>query len=480
MSGLFGVLNLSARALAVVQGGIRTTSHNVANVNTPGYSRQRQVLEAGRPIPSGEGQIGTGVEQRTIDRVTDGFVQHELVQQGASVGSTDVEARTLSQIEEVLNEQGGPGLTASLSQLYDGFQDLATASAAGQPSERAAVRAAASSLVDGIHQADTRLRSLQKANDRAIVDALPEINSLAERISALNQDIRRIEVQAPANDLRDEREQLVRELAGKVDVTTFEQNDGAVVVTLSNGLPLVEGLHARTLQAQADPTNPFDPTFSKVYYDDGTNQLDVTAQIGGGELGGLLRSRDSLIPAAIRSLDTIAYNLASSVNAVHAAGVGLDGLSGDFFAAPAAVADAARDLALDPRILASTDAIAAGTTAGATDNRNALALAALRTTAAPIYLPGDAPGSPSGPARSVLDHAASVVADVGEQSRSAAQARDQQSRVMEGLENRRDAVSAVSLDEEMTDLIRLQAAFQANAKVVSAVDRMLQDVLSML
>jgi flagellar hook-associated protein 1 FlgK len=249
---------------------------------------------------------------------------------------------------------------------------------------------------------------------------------------------------------------------------------------LPSGLPLVEGQSARSLVPQGDPTNPFDPTFSRVIYDDGTNQIDVTDEIAGGELGGLLRARDTLLPAAIRSLDTLAYNLAVSVNTVHAAGVGLDGTVGDFFAAPTAVEDAARDLALEASVVASADAIAAGLTTGASDNRNALALAALRTSAAPLWLPGDPPGPASGPTRSVLEHAASIVADVGQQSRDLAQAQGQEERMLELLENRREQVSGVSLDEEVTNLIQLQAAFQANARVVAVIDRLLQDVVSIL
>ncbi len=285
---------------------------------------------------------------------------------------------------------------------------------------------------------------------------------------------------APANDLRDQRDLLVRELAELVDVTTYEQNSGALVVALSNGLPLVEGGFARTLEPEADLGNPFDPTFVQVRYRDGSNDIDVTAEIGAGKIGGLLRARDTLYPSAIRALDTIAYNLATSVNSVHNLGVGLDGTVGDFFAAPAAVEDAARDLALDANILAGTDAIAAGLTTAPSDNRNALALAALRDTAAPIFVPGDPPGPASGPTRTVLEHVSSIVADIGQQARTMSVARDQQANVLEGLHNRRDQVSGVSIDEEVTRLIQLQAAFQANSRVIGIVNDLLQDVIEIL
>jgi flagellar hook-associated protein 1 FlgK len=480
MASLFGVLDIASRGLFAAERGIQTAGHNIANAGTPGYSVQRQALAATHPLPHPSGHLGTGVEQITIERVHDVFIQEQLLRQGGSFGAIDTQANSLSLIEEVLNEQDSEGITAALSHLYEGFSDLAAASTPGAPVERAEVRSAAQSLTDTMHALDRQLRDLQRSADTAISALLPEVNEFAARIQELNEEIVRTETIAPANDLRDQRDLLVRQLSNLVDVKTYEEDSGAVVVALSNGLPLVEGGFARTLEAQADLTNPFDPTFLQVRYRDGSNDIDVTAEIGAGQVGGLLRARDTLYPSAIRSLDTLAYNLAVSVNGVHNLGVGLDGTVGDFFAAPAAVENAARDLALDANILSRSDAIAAGLTTAPSDNQNALALAALRDAAAPIFLPGDPPGPASGPTRTVLEHVSSIVADIGQQARTMSLARDQQARVLETLENRRDQVSGVSIDEEVTQLIRLQAAFQANSRVISVVNGLLQDIIDIL
>jgi flagellar hook-associated protein 1 FlgK len=478
MSGLFGVLDIASRAMMVTQGGVRTTSHNIANVNTPGYSKQRQILQAEIPLPTGAGMLGMGVRQLTIDRLHDEFVERQLVAELASFGATDAQARALAQVEEIFSEQQGEGLSAALAGLYRAFEDLATAP--GSPPAREGARAAAEAAIRQLHRMDAALRDTQSAADRSIVRLLPEINSTIDRIRELNAEIQRAEVMAPANDLRDQRDQLVRELAQKVEIQTFERDTGELVVMLPNGIPLVEGPVVRQLVPQADTANPFDPTFSRVAYTDGAIVVDVTAQIGGGELGGLLRNRDTTLPAAIRSLDTLAYNLMRSVNTVHAAGVGLNGAVGDFFQNLAAVENAARDLALDPNVAASSDAIAAGLTPAPGDNRNALALAALRDLAAALYLPGDPPGPATGPARSLLEHAAFVVADVGQQARDLDAASQQQQRVLETVQTRRDEVAGVSLDEEVTNLIRLQHAFAANSRVVSTIDEMLGELLAMI
>ena len=479
MAGLFGILDVAARGLAATQSGIRVTSHNVANVETPGYTRQRQMLAAGNPIESGQGALGTGVEQIGIERVAEPLLLRQLADADARSAALDVEAGALVRIEQVWYEQAGAGLVARLSALFDAFDDLASAASPGAPVERAGVQAAATALIDAVQDADRALRALQQEADRGAVQTLGEIDSLAQEIALLNREIVRAEAFGPANDLRDRRDAVVRELARKVEISSFEEPSGALVVMVSRGLPLVDGASAHRLVAEPDPSHPFSPGFSRILFDDGTGRFDVTAEIGQGELGGWLAVRDGLAADAIRELDVLAYNLAVQVNAVHAAGVGLDGSVGGLFAAPTAVEDAARGLALEAAVAASPDAIAAGLGTDPGDNRNALALAALRHTAAALFLPGDPPGPPSGPVRTVLQHVAATVGRVGAEARSLASARDDQARALGQLENRRDAVSGVSLDEEMVRLIRLESAYQANARMVETLTRLLDSVLDM-
>jgi flagellar hook-associated protein 1 FlgK len=481
MAGLFGVLDVANRGLLVTQRGIQTTSHNIANVNTPGYSKQRQIVEPGSPLVTPQGALGTGVEPTSIERIHDAFTQAQILDHNAAMGSTDAQVNALSIIEEIVNEQRGEGLSVSLSRLYDAFSDLAAAQTPGAPVERQTLRGAAEGLLDTLHGADTQLRDLQDANHESIAGLLDDINSLTDRIADINRRIVEQETIAPANDLRDQRDLLMRDLSQKVEVNAYEDDMGAQIVYLPSGMPLVERSTAHTLVPIPDPTNPFSAAYSRIgHASTGGSVVDVTANIGGGELGGLLQARDTLIPAAIRSLDTIAYNLAESVNAVHQGGVGLNGVTGDFFLSLGAVEDAARNIALDPNIVASNDAIAAGTTTAPGDNSNAIALAALRDAASPLFLPGDPPGPATGPTRSVMSHAASVVAEIGQQARGLQQASAQQARVSEVLQNRRDEISGVTIDEEVTNLIALQAAFQANARVMDTVNRLLQDVIGLI
>lgn len=480
MPGLFGVLDIAARSMFVTQSGLQTTSHNISNVDTPGYSRQRVLLEAARPITNARGNLGTGVEQTQVERVIDSFVQKQLVQERSAFGSLRTQADMLARVEEILNEQQLPGVAAGLSELYSAFADLASATTPGAPAEREGLRSVAQSLVETLHRTDAQLRELQGGANAAIDTVVDQINDLSVRIAALNDEIVRLETVSPANDFRDQRDALLAELAELAPVTHFEQTNGSVVVLLSGSMPLAEGNRAHALQTAPDLANPFNPSFSRIFYDLNGVNMDVTANVGSGELGGLLAARDSILPAAIRSLDTVAYNLAVGVNGVHAAGTGLDGTVGDFFTALPTVVDAARDITLDANIVARSDAIAAGLTSDPGDNRNALALSMLRDAASPLFLPGDLPGPASGPSRTLLGHAAQITADVGQQARSAQAGRVEREQALDLLRNRRDEISGVSIDEEMTSLIHLQAVFQANARVISTVQTLLDDVLGLL
>jgi flagellar hook-associated protein 1 FlgK len=481
MTNLFGVLDISRRALGTNQSGVRTASHNIANVDTPGYSRQRQVLEASLPSRVGASALGSGVEEVTVQRAHDPYLQLRMNAERSNGGSVTSQSRSLDAIQEVFNEQQGAGISDALAKLYSAFGELA-ASASGGATEREAVRAAAQRFVDAVHTADARLREEQSNANASVVEAVGEVNSLLDRIAGLNSRILAMESQAPANDLRDQRDGLLLELSEKIAVHSFEEGNGSVTLVTGGGHTLVERSVVHSLSALPDPTHPFDPGFARVAFDDGTGPVDITSDIDSGTLGGKLRVRDTLAADAIRELDVLAYNTAVTINAVHSAGHGRDGSTGsDFFAVGAGVEDAAQRLSLSAAVAASTDAIAAGASGSDPgDNGNALALASLRDQAFALHLPGDAPGSPSGPTRTMLGHIAVIVGDAGMQAKSFQAAVAQHEHIFEVLENQRDEASGVSIDEEVTRLIQLQAAFQANARVISTVQQMLEELVNVI
>jgi flagellar hook-associated protein 1 FlgK len=499
MAGLFDTLGTASRGLQVIQRGLATVGNNIANVDTPSYSRQRSVLQAGPGQSDRTGTIGSGVEQITVERIIDRFVGDRLISETSRRSSLDVESSIYRGVESIVNEQQVGGLRTAMSRFFDALDDLASSGEPGQGVARSELLSAAEILVDTVGRYDSQLRSLQRDADRGVTGLLPEINALAGQIADLNGQITEAEAIAPANDLRDRRDQLLLDLAEKVEIDTLTDANGKLSVRIAGGLSLVDDRIANELVAVVDPSNPnpFDPGFSQVFYRSAGSPFDITSSLRGGELGGMIEARDNIIGGTIRDLDASIFTLTNSFNAVHQAGVGLvDAASYDFFAdlsGQATVDDSARNFRLsadiDPDQGGSLRNIAAGAVAapppggpGAAvgDTDGVEALKDLRTLRVATFLAGDAAGTPTGTAISVLGGLVNLAGNVGQNARSTNQALEQQEFVLAAAQNRRDSISGVSVDEEVADLVKLQANFQANARVISTVQSLLQDLFNAL
>jgi flagellar hook-associated protein 1 FlgK len=278
-----------------------------------------------------------------------------------------------------------------------------------------------------------------------------------------------------------------------MEFSTLEDQTGMVSVRLAGGIQLVNGRTANELSAVVDPANPnpFDATFSQVYYQGSGAFFDVTSSIKGGELGGLIEARDGIVGGVIRDLDAFAFSLAEEFNAQHRLGFGLvDGAAHDFFvdtASQPTVDDFARNLALsadvDPDQGGTLENIAAGATggptgAGAGDTAHAEILGNLRRGPVTVYLAGDTPGTPTGSSRSLSASLTDMIGDLGQKARTTSRALEQQEAVLSAVQDRRDSISGVSVDEEVANLVQLQTSFQANARVISTVNQLFADLLS--
>lgn len=493
MAGLFDTLGTATRGIQATQQGLATTGHNIANAETPGYSRQRSVLQTTLLQSLQSGTVGTGVEQVTVERIIDQFVGARLVAETARKSELETEASIHRQVETIVGQQGTGGLSAQLTGLFDALDSLASSNTPGQPLERGEVLASGRALVDTIGSYDTQLRALQRDADRAVTAVIPDINTIVREIADLNGEISVARVISEPNDLLDRRDVLIQQLAEKIDITSAEGENGMVSVRIRGGLKLVDGQISNELVAVVTPSspNPFDPTFSQVFYQGGGSFFDVTSSIEGGELGGLLEARDGIVGGVIRDLDAFAFTLGSEFNALHRGGLGLvDGAAHDFFAdqslTQTTVDDAARNFALaadiDPSQGGSILNIATGTPPGSPaalegDTTWVERLKDLRTTSVTQYLAGDATGAATGSAATLTGRLGNLIGEIGQQARSVGRAYEQQEAVLSAVQDRRDSVSGVSIDEEVAQLVKLQASFQANARVISTIQGLMQDLL---
>ncbi|HJW82188.1 MAG TPA: flagellar hook-associated protein FlgK [Acidiferrobacterales bacterium] len=325
------LLGTSISGLLAFQRALSVTGHNVSNVNTPGYSRQRADLVTRPPTPSGDGFIGNGVTVNSVERIVDGFINGQMRAATAANGQLQEFYRLASQVDNLLADPQA-GLAPSLQRFFGAVSDVAN-----DPSSipaRQVLLSEAQSLADRFHYLDQRLESLRNGVNTQITNTVSEINGLASGIAAMNRDIALASgtgAGQPPNDLLDQRDELVRQLAERVAVTTVPQDDGALNVFIGNGQTLVVGGNASRLDVVG---NPYDPTRKEVAITAGPISSIVSDMLTGGTLGGALQFRNEMLDSAQNALGRTAIGLAATFNDQHRLGQDLNNaLGGDFFTA---------------------------------------------------------------------------------------------------------------------------------------------------
>jgi len=330
-----GIYGIGLSGLAAAQAGLLTAGHNVANVNTPGYSRQVAVQANRAPQFSGGMFVGTGVDVTTVRRVYDDFLGAQLNGATSSASHLDTYNTELSKLDNLFGD-AATGLAPSLNDFFSAVNAVAQRPA--DAPARQALLSTAQGLVSRFRQQDDQLTSLRTANNAQLRSAVTTINGYAQKIADLNQKISVASAggtQAP-NDLLDQRDQLVAQLNEQIGATAVAQNDGTYNVFLSNGQALVVGQRAETMVARL---NPDDPQNLEVGLQTGASVLRFNAStLTGGALGGLLAYRDGPLTDAQNALGRIAVTLASTFNDQHRLGLDLHGAFGtDFFTVPVPV-----------------------------------------------------------------------------------------------------------------------------------------------
>ena len=459
MSSTGRILDIARRALSAQQTGINVTAHNIANVNTPGYSRQRVELASTTPSQTDWGLIGTGVSVDGVSRIRDGFIDSELRMEQQNLGRWEYRERVFSEIEDIFNEPSDSGLAAVMNSFWDSWAELANNPQSG--SARQSVVQVGEHLVNTFNHLHKRLTDLQENLDNELNVGIEKVNAILHQVADLNEKIATAEGSGiVANDYRDRRDHLLEELSGLVGIGITEKNDGMVTVTLS-GRILVERDAVNelgTLERGINYIAVSDPTW--------TPDRSIIS-LEGGRLQSIIEMRDEVIVEQYEKLDELANTLVEQVNALHQTGYGLNGSTGiDFFDSNTT---GARNIALDANILGDTDRIAASSDGSPGDGSIALQIFDLRE--AKIM---------SDDSVTADDYFAAMMGTLGVRSQEAMFMRENQELMVEQLNIQQSSVSGVSLDEEMTNLIRYQHAYEAAARLVTTVDEMMKAVLDMV
>jgi flagellar hook-associated protein 1 FlgK len=462
MSDINAMMSLAGQALLTQQQAINVTSHNIANVNTPGYSRQQLIMTTNTPLDSAIGPIGTGVSAATIERVYDRYLSTQINNESQGLGRWDAQKDAVALVEMIFNEANGSGLNQAMSKFWNAWQSITNNP--GGTTERQVLVTASQVLATTFNQLDADLSRSQQDLDLVVQGTVADINRLAEQLVDLNAKIVSSEAGSlSANDYRDQRELVLKELSEMIDITSFEDATGAVSVSAANGWPLVTAGYYWQLSTETNIAGHQDV----VWVDDDGNTTNINAEISGGKLKGLLEVRDAIITDYMTRLDALAGAIMTDVNLLHQAGFDLNGIGGEVFFGGTGTA---ADLEVNPNIVGDLDLIAAAADATTFpgDSRNAADIANLQYA---LNMGGT---------QSYNDYFGAVVRDAGNEVLKSETYYNHQSDMMVQLENQRESVSGVSLDEEMINLIKFQNAYTAAAKMITTADEMMQTVLQMV
>ncbi|MZH42389.1 MAG: flagellar hook-associated protein FlgK [Nitrospinae bacterium] len=327
-SNIFSVLNTAKLGLLSQQLAIEVTGQNIANVQTEGYSRQEVKFESTNPRSFNLGQLGTGVRVAGIERSHDEFLFSQILGEGDTLGQYQVRKDVYDQLEILLSENNGQSLNQSLSSFFASVQDLAS-NPTGLP-ERSNMLAEAQSLTSVFNNLGESLFQIQQNLDSAISVEVEKINSLAAEVAALNKSIHANEPTTfSANDLRDKRDQKVKELSELIDLNFVDEQDGQISLTLDDGTPLVLQSTAFTLATSINGNNK---SFLDVEIQDAAgNSTNITSSVTGGSLKGYLDMRDTEVEAIRDKLDRLAAGFVQEFNNIHQQGFGIDGTTGNNF-----------------------------------------------------------------------------------------------------------------------------------------------------
>lgn len=444
MASLSGILSIANQSLQTQQTGLDVVANNIANVNTPGYSRQvAQIVEQAPFQGSGS---GGGVAVAQVQSVRDAVLEIRLNQENATQNSLTSFQQQLAPVEALFSTTGGAGLGTAIDAFFGSIQQLSTSPADG--SQRQAVITSAQTMAQTFQQVARGIAQQRSGADQTLVQTVGQANALLGQIASLNRQA--AEVQNAGHNpgaLVDQRTNLVRQLSGLMDFNVSQGVNGQVTLTTSGGDALVVGADATALTTQMTGGG---------VHDIFAGGDDITASLSGGSLAGLVQARDQALPQLGSQLDNLASGLIAAVNSQNAAGYTPAGTAGGNLFTPATGVGAAAAMSL-----ATTDpnAIAASGDGTPGDNSNLLAMEGLQQQP---MIAGQTPD----------DAYASIVSGIGSVIAGANTRQQASQLVLTQLQNQRDAVSGVSLDEESIQLQQFQSAYQAAARVVSAINQL--------
>ncbi len=452
---LQSLLSIARSALLTHQRAMDVTAHNIANANTPGYTRQRLELSAATPQWGPSYPIGRGVSADVITRTRDLFFDTSYREESGGLGLAGSLKDYLGRIESSFGEPSDTALSSGLDGLFRSFADLANDPA--NPIARDQVRQAATRLTQQFHSLDAALGRVAADSLTDMQSQVTAVNSLAQQIAQLNGQIQATGGPShTSSDLMDERDRLVDQLSTYGDVRVLDRGDGSIGVTLGDTL-LVDGGGTTTLQVS---------TVGSGYGVSTSGGAAVVLR--NGSLAGLADLTQNWLPGAQTKLSQLSSAIVTQVNAIHRAGYTLTGATGVDFFDPAGLT--AGSIRLSAAVSASSDAIAAaGSPSASGDGTVAMQLSGLAQTN--VASLGN---------RTFRDHWFGLTGWVGSGVENATRDASASQTLVDRADELRTSVSGVSVDEEMVALLGQQQAYSAAARLVQVASDVMDEILRLL
>lgn len=480
MSGISQLLESARRALLAQQYGMSVTGHNIANASTPGYSRQRADLVTTWPNQTTAGFLGTGVMVQGVTRLRNAFVDQQIRSSNDTLGMANREYAILSQVEATFSEPSSSGLSGVMSRFFQAWNTLSTHPE--DPVSRNALLLQGKEMTNTFHRLNADMTALRGSLRDELTTKIDRINTLAEDISKLNVDISAAQAAGlNPGDMQDLRDSKLEELSTLANITVTQDSRGSATVSLGGTVVAGNGTHLRLKAVAANPVTIAGASFDQVRI---VAELGGDVALSGGEVGGILKSYNTSLPDSIGRLDRLAEAVMTEVNRHHAAGYGVQNPPRNginfFFGKDAAsmgidLTDTSGGAA--PGSAPSIDNIATSLEAGVAGNND---IALLIADALDRKSLSDGAGGTLLDGLSIGQYYNQIVTRVGSSVNAADTVAGSAELVIGQLTQQRESVSGVSLDEEMTNMIKYQRAFDAAARVVNSVNEMFDTLLTMV
>lgn len=319
MAGIGMVLDIATTALSAQQQSINVTAHNIANVNTEGYSRQSPDLETKQPMMTNGLIMGRGVNVDQVTQAGDRFIENRLMQEKSNLSSSSEMEKYMQVLEGYFNENSDTGLSTMLTDFWNGWYDISNNPSGA--AERSSLYEHSALLAEKFNESGNDLTQVESDLTNAVSSGIETINQITNQIAQLNNQIVGMEADNTANDLRDKRNALVSKLNEYLDVKTFNQSNGSLTIITAKGCTLVQDSSSYELEMGGSNGDRI------IWQDSSGRDVDITDDVNNGKLGGWLDMRDEAVGKYQLDLDALAKEFIWSVNQQHSQGVGLEGFS---------------------------------------------------------------------------------------------------------------------------------------------------------